>query len=909
MRLGAQQPTPTSRLATTFALATVALAVAATASCDTPEFVDPSGRTPPPPPPPPVEGSVSGVVRVEGQPTSGVRASLTPGSASDWTDATGSFRFAGLDSGSYTVTITPPRLTAFDSVAKPATVSRESPHVVVAFNGAWFPTASIRGLVAIEGQPADRTVLLTGDAIEADREAPGPEFAFDSLPAGRYALTARPLSTEPDLRFDTLEIELERAQAVVDTVNGAWLRTAAIRGSVVIDGLEDRTPGRRIVLESGVLPDDSLVFVLGGSGGFAFNDLRAASYTVTARAGSEEDVAFDLTRVNVSPGDTILQNARGRWIRESAIEGYLTIDGKLIEPLPHRVIRLTAPFLPSPLEFLSSRSPSTSTAWFARERLRSGRYTVTAVPLNHEAGLVFDRVSVTVENYRVGRVAVNGQWQGGLAQANTTAYLVQSIQRRDGAVDLVLGKPTLLRAFVTSTLPRPWPDSVTADIVVEAPGGTIARCFRLERGRSRTNTGLPDAVKEWDLGSSYNVLLPDGIVVPGNGLHVTTQAHFGAAARQSFNTESRFRHDQRRAVHAPAKDFRVIVVPFHTGDQEANARLDARVGGLNRRDPFFALALEALPLGVFSLDVRDPVRIDPTAYGSICSWLGVLDERRHGDQTSFYYGVFDYYADDVGGPYAGCAWLGFPTAVGFISTTDPRPSRRHVRPRDRPQPVAYARALRQSVRRRSQLPLPGRLHRRLGLPGVHRRSGAPRHARPNELLRGRQRVDQRLPLRAGLGFREHRLVQARRTQDRDPVASGKLCLHALQCPLEADQPADQGVVARVGVRRVPALNGKVQRDLRRRVRRRCRRHVQPRGPEPRRPDQHQQRLDGNVAPAQRFKPGRHQLRSRQVARKRQRLGRRGWAARVGHLLPACPDVIAATAPSSFVRKQCAVMAG
>lgn len=671
MRLGAQQPTPTSRLATTFALATVALAVAATASCDTPEFVDPSGRTPPPPPPPPVEGSVSGVVRVEGQPTSGVRASLTPGSASDWTDATGSFRFAGLDSGSYTVAITPPRLTAFDSVAKPATVSRESPHVVVAFNGAWFPTASIRGLVAIEGQPADRTVLLTGDAIEADREAPGPEFAFDSLPAGRYVLTARPLSTEPDLRFDTLEIELERAQAVVDTVNGAWLRTAAIRGSVVIDGLEDRTPGRRIVLESGVLPDDSLVFVLGGAGGFAFNDLRAASYTVTARAGSEEDVAFDLTRVNVSPGDTILQNARGRWIRESAIEGYLTIDGKLIEPLPHRVIRLTAPFLPSPLEFLSSRSPSTSTAWFARERLRSGRYTVTAVPLNHEAGLVFDRVSVTVENYRVGRVAVNGQWQGGLAQANTTAYLVQSIQRRDGAVDLVLGKPTLLRAFVTSTLPRPWPDSVTADIVVEAPGGTIARHFRLERGRSRTNTGLPDAVKEWDLGSSYNVLLPDGIVVPGNGLRVTTQAHFGAAARQSFNAESRFRHDQRRAVHAPAKDFRVIVVPFHTGDQEANARLDARVGGLNRRDPFFALALEALPLGVFSLDVRDPVRIDPTAYGSICSWLGVLDERRHGDRTSFYYGVFDYYADDVGGPYAGCAWLGSPTAVGFISTTDP----------------------------------------------------------------------------------------------------------------------------------------------------------------------------------------------------------------------------------------------
>lgn len=615
---------------------------------------------------------MSGVVRVEGQATSGVRASLLPGSATDWTDATGSFRFAGLDSGSYTVVIAPPHLTAFDSVAKPAAVSRQAPHVVVEFNGAWFPTASIRGWVAIEGESADRAVLLTGDAIEADREALGPDFAFDSLPAGRYALTARPLSTEPDLRFDTLEIELARGQEVVDTLDGAWLRTAAVRGSVLIDGLEDRTPGRRVVLASRVLPDDSLVFVLGGSGGgFEFNDLRAASYTVTARPGSDEDVAFNLTRVNVSPGDTILQNAQGRWIRESAVAGYVTIDGQLLEPMPHRVIRLTASFLPSPLEFLSATDPATGKAWFARERLRSGRYTVTAVPLNHEAGLVFDRVPVTVGSYRVGHVTVNGQWQGGLAHANTTAYLVQSVQRRDGTVDLVLGRPTLLRAFVTSTLPRPWPDSVTADVVVEAPGGTFAQRFRLKRGSSRTNTGLPDAVKEWDLASSYNVLLPDGLVVPGNGLRVTTQAHFSEASRHSFNAESSFSHYQRRAVHAPAKDFRVVVVPFHTGDQDANARLDARVGGLTRRDPFFALALETLPLGVFSLDVRDPVRIDPAAYGSICSWLGLLDERRNGDQTSFYYGVFDYYADDVGGPYAGCAWVGSPTAVGYISTTNP----------------------------------------------------------------------------------------------------------------------------------------------------------------------------------------------------------------------------------------------
>lgn len=78
--------------------------------------------------------------------------------------------------------------------------------------------------------------------------------------------------------------------------------------------------------------------------------------------------------------------------------------------------------------------------------------------------------------------------------------------------------------------------------------------------------------------------------------------------------------------------------------------------------------LETLPLGVFSLQVRDPVTIDPSDYSSICSWLDLLDQRRNGDQTSFFYGVFDYGASDLGGPYAGCAWLSIPTAVGLIDT-------------------------------------------------------------------------------------------------------------------------------------------------------------------------------------------------------------------------------------------------
>lgn len=723
-------------------------AALALSACDTPEVVKPSQ-----PPEPPLNGSISGLVEVDGQPAYGVRATVTPGGETDWTDANGWFNFPGLEAGQYTATIDPPALTRFDSVAKSATLTPGAPHVAITFKGGWLPTASIRGVVALEGEPVERTVILSGDRIDGDRESPGPDFAFDSLPAGRYALTARPLTNErfdtlevalqrneaavvdtlngvrlrsasirgvvavegepanrtvilsgneingnqesrgpnfafdglpaghyaltarpltnePDMRFDTLKVVLQRGEAaVVDTLHGRWLRTAAIRGSVLIDGLEDRTPGRLVVLSSGILPGGSLVFTLrDNGGGFAFDSLRAASYTLAARAGPDEEVGFDRIFVRVAPGDTVLQNATGGWIRESGVAGPITVNGEPVPAEPRRLVRLTATFLSSPIEFLSSASPVTGNAWFAKEDLRSGSYRVTVVPSAAESGLVFDRVEFRANRREVARVSVNGEWKGGLAHVSTTAYVVQSIQRPEGTVDLVSGKPSLLRAFVTSSLPRPWPDSVTADVVAEAPTGNIRRRFRLERGRPKSNRGLPDTMEEWDLSSSYNVVFPDGIVVPGNGLHITTEAHFDAASRLSMSPESDLTHFQRRAVHAPEKHFDLVVVPFHTGDQAANARMEARVAELDEGDRFFAVALETLPLGVFSLQVRDPVTIDPSDYSSICSWLDLLDQRRNGDQTSFFYGVFDYGASDLGGPYAGCAWLSIPTAVGLIDT-------------------------------------------------------------------------------------------------------------------------------------------------------------------------------------------------------------------------------------------------
>ncbi|MDE0357037.1 MAG: hypothetical protein OXN92_04755, partial [Gammaproteobacteria bacterium] len=76
----------------------VLLAVTFTA-CD-------EGTPPPvePPPPPTPVGTISGTVTIEGTAASGITATLSSG-ATTTTGSGGSFAFAGVEAGTYTVTI------------------------------------------------------------------------------------------------------------------------------------------------------------------------------------------------------------------------------------------------------------------------------------------------------------------------------------------------------------------------------------------------------------------------------------------------------------------------------------------------------------------------------------------------------------------------------------------------------------------------------------------------------------------------------------------------------------------------------------------------------------------------------------------------------------------------------------
>ena len=100
---------------------------------------------------PSVTGTISGVVTVEGTAASGVTVTLSSGSTAT-TDGSGSYSFAGVPAGAYTVSISGgPSDATFSSTAKPATISSAGQVVTVNFDGQFIRTSGIFGAVRAAG--------------------------------------------------------------------------------------------------------------------------------------------------------------------------------------------------------------------------------------------------------------------------------------------------------------------------------------------------------------------------------------------------------------------------------------------------------------------------------------------------------------------------------------------------------------------------------------------------------------------------------------------------------------------------------------------------------------------------------------------------------------------------------------
>ncbi len=141
---------------------------------------------------PAFEGSVEGMVSAEGSTLPGVTVQLTGGIARTvQTNASGSFFFPGLPSGSYVVAIDGfPEDIEFTTTAKPADLHQGKGSARVDFNGAKKRDGAIFGSVAVEGVGLEgMTISLSGpEATTSTTDSQG-TFAFEGLRRGVYTVT------------------------------------------------------------------------------------------------------------------------------------------------------------------------------------------------------------------------------------------------------------------------------------------------------------------------------------------------------------------------------------------------------------------------------------------------------------------------------------------------------------------------------------------------------------------------------------------------------------------------------------------------------------------------------------------------------------------------------------------------
>ncbi len=294
-------------------MAAAALLLAPLAACDE--------GTPPPP-----TGAIEGQVSIEGQGVDGVTVTLSDGKSAT-TAGGGSYRFAGVEGGTYTVTISGyPSDASFDATSASAVIATADQVVRLNFAGSYIRTASVLGAVTVEGAgQANVKVTLSGMSSATATTSADGAYAFTGLRAGTYTVEISEFDAG-SYGFSNTSQSATVGVGASASVNfdGTHIRTARVLGTVTVEG---EGLGGVLVSLSGV---SEATATTDDAGSYAFTNLQAGTYAVAISGFDASQYGFDAATLNatVGVGETANLNFMGTALRTAGITGMVTVEGE-----------------------------------------------------------------------------------------------------------------------------------------------------------------------------------------------------------------------------------------------------------------------------------------------------------------------------------------------------------------------------------------------------------------------------------------------------------------------------------------------------------------------------------------------------------------------------------------------------
>lgn len=276
--------------------------------------------------PPPI-GSIEGSVTIEGAPISGVVVTLSNGSVVT-TSQTGTYRFATVQGGVYTLTISNfPNDAIFDRTVRTAIIAVEGQLFTLDFSGKYIRTSAILGRVSVEGNSVSgATIQLRGTSEATATTNLNGEYRFPELRKGNYTVEVSGYDTNEISFTNTIQsVSLGLGESRLANFLGSYQNNGSILGEVAVgdtllSGITVRLTG-----------EGNRSTRTNSAGQYSFTDLHAGNYQVTISGFDQAKYIFDPTVKSVSlrRNETRPVNFHGRPVPPKplrSIGGQLFID-------------------------------------------------------------------------------------------------------------------------------------------------------------------------------------------------------------------------------------------------------------------------------------------------------------------------------------------------------------------------------------------------------------------------------------------------------------------------------------------------------------------------------------------------------------------------------------------------------